>query len=92
MASVIQLHDLKNIDHQWCSVPFVCRWHDIANMSHNKSFFALELANKEETIQFQTVSGFFFYFFHFLRSVNRKLVFQISVTSTKVSDEYAYFD
>uniref|UniRef100_A0A8I3NEW6 Tyrosine-protein phosphatase non-receptor type n=1 Tax=Canis lupus familiaris TaxID=9615 RepID=A0A8I3NEW6_CANLF len=30
------------------------RWHDIANMSHNKSFFALELANKEETIQFQT--------------------------------------
>lgn len=32
------------------------RWHDIANMSHNKSFFALELANKEETIQFQTVS------------------------------------
>lgn len=33
------------------------RWHDIANMSHNKSFFALELASKEETIQFQTVSG-----------------------------------
>lgn len=34
--------------------PVVFRWHDIANMSHNKSFFALELANKEETIQFQT--------------------------------------
>uniref|UniRef100_A0A8C5WWQ9 protein-tyrosine-phosphatase n=1 Tax=Laticauda laticaudata TaxID=8630 RepID=A0A8C5WWQ9_LATLA len=33
---------------------FICRWHDIANMTHNKSFFALELANKEETIQFQT--------------------------------------
>lgn len=32
----------------------VFRWHDIANMSHNKSFFALELTNKEETIQFQT--------------------------------------
>lgn len=36
--------------------PFFSRWHDIANMSHNKSFFALELASKEETIQFQTVS------------------------------------
>lgn len=35
---------------------FFLRWHDIANMSHNKSFFALELASKEETIQFQTVS------------------------------------
>ncbi|XP_030069602.1 tyrosine-protein phosphatase non-receptor type 21 [Microcaecilia unicolor] len=34
--------------------PVVFRWHDIANMSHNKSFFTLELANKEETIQFQT--------------------------------------
>ncbi|XP_036062043.1 tyrosine-protein phosphatase non-receptor type 21 [Onychomys torridus] len=34
--------------------PVVFRWHDIANMSHSKSFFALELANKEETIQFQT--------------------------------------
>ncbi|XP_003787016.1 tyrosine-protein phosphatase non-receptor type 21 isoform X1 [Otolemur garnettii] len=34
--------------------PVIFRWHDIANMSHNKSFFALELANKEETIQFQT--------------------------------------
>ncbi|XP_004635170.1 tyrosine-protein phosphatase non-receptor type 21 [Octodon degus] len=33
--------------------PVIFRWHDIANMSHNKSFFALELANKEETIQFQ---------------------------------------
>ncbi|XP_004376707.1 tyrosine-protein phosphatase non-receptor type 21 [Trichechus manatus latirostris] len=34
--------------------PVIFRWYDIANMSHNKSFFALELANKEETIQFQT--------------------------------------
>ncbi|KAM4853193.1 tyrosine-protein phosphatase non-receptor type 21 [Thomomys bottae] len=34
--------------------PVLFRWHDIANMSHNKSFFALELASKEETIQFQT--------------------------------------
>ncbi|XP_029453610.1 tyrosine-protein phosphatase non-receptor type 21 isoform X2 [Rhinatrema bivittatum] len=34
--------------------PAIFRWHDIANMSHNKSFFTLELANKEETIQFQT--------------------------------------
>uniref|UniRef100_A0A8C8SHG7 Tyrosine-protein phosphatase non-receptor type n=1 Tax=Pelusios castaneus TaxID=367368 RepID=A0A8C8SHG7_9SAUR len=34
--------------------PVIFRWHDIPNMSHNKSFFALELANKEETIQFQT--------------------------------------
>nr|XP_033807382.1 tyrosine-protein phosphatase non-receptor type 21 isoform X2 [Geotrypetes seraphini] len=34
--------------------PVIFRWHDIANMSHNKSFFTLELANKEETIQFQT--------------------------------------
>ncbi|KAJ7345089.1 hypothetical protein JRQ81_001039 [Phrynocephalus forsythii] len=36
--------------------PVLFRWHDIANMSHNKSFFTLELTNKEETIQFQTVS------------------------------------
>ncbi|KAM7323537.1 tyrosine-protein phosphatase non-receptor type 21 [Alexandromys fortis] len=34
--------------------PVVFRWYDIANMSHNKSFFALELASKEETVQFQT--------------------------------------
>ncbi|XP_018418858.1 PREDICTED: tyrosine-protein phosphatase non-receptor type 21 [Nanorana parkeri] len=34
--------------------PVLFRWLDIANMSHNKSFFTLELANKEETIQFQT--------------------------------------
>ncbi|XP_043553221.1 tyrosine-protein phosphatase non-receptor type 21 [Chiloscyllium plagiosum] len=34
--------------------PSVFKWNDIANLSHNKSFFALELANKEETIQFQT--------------------------------------
>uniref|UniRef100_A0A667H4K9 protein-tyrosine-phosphatase n=1 Tax=Lynx canadensis TaxID=61383 RepID=A0A667H4K9_LYNCA len=34
--------------------PVIFRWHDIAHMSHNKSFFALELASKEETIQFQT--------------------------------------
>lgn len=44
------------LEHSQCR-PLLCfRWHDIANMSHNKSFFALELANKEETIQFQTVS------------------------------------
>ncbi|XP_059505064.1 tyrosine-protein phosphatase non-receptor type 21 [Stegostoma tigrinum] len=34
--------------------PSVFKWNDISNLSHNKSFFALELANKEETIQFQT--------------------------------------
>ncbi|OCT65093.1 hypothetical protein XELAEV_18041335mg [Xenopus laevis] len=33
--------------------PIVFRWLDIANMSHNKSFFTLELANKDETTQFQ---------------------------------------
>lgn len=37
------------------SPPF--RWNDINNMTHNKSFFALELANKEDTIQFQTVGS-----------------------------------
>uniref|UniRef100_A0AAQ5Z9A7 Tyrosine-protein phosphatase non-receptor type n=1 Tax=Amphiprion ocellaris TaxID=80972 RepID=A0AAQ5Z9A7_AMPOC len=30
------------------------RWHEINNMSHNRSFFALELANREESVQFQT--------------------------------------
>ncbi|XP_006798513.1 tyrosine-protein phosphatase non-receptor type 21 isoform X2 [Neolamprologus brichardi] len=30
------------------------RWHDINNMSHNRSFFALELANREESVQYQT--------------------------------------
>ncbi|XP_066463683.1 tyrosine-protein phosphatase non-receptor type 21 isoform X1 [Eleutherodactylus coqui] len=34
--------------------PVIFRWMDITNMSHNKSFFTLELASKEETIQFQT--------------------------------------
>uniref|UniRef100_A0A667YXQ7 Tyrosine-protein phosphatase non-receptor type n=1 Tax=Myripristis murdjan TaxID=586833 RepID=A0A667YXQ7_9TELE len=34
--------------------PLVFRWNEINNMSHNKSFFALELANKEESVQFQT--------------------------------------
>ncbi|XP_033893367.3 tyrosine-protein phosphatase non-receptor type 21-like isoform X1 [Acipenser ruthenus] len=34
--------------------PVIFGWNDIANMSHNKSFFALELVNKEETAQFQT--------------------------------------
>uniref|UniRef100_A0AAX7TL76 Tyrosine-protein phosphatase non-receptor type n=1 Tax=Astatotilapia calliptera TaxID=8154 RepID=A0AAX7TL76_ASTCA len=33
------------------------RWHDINNMSHNRSFFALELANREESVQYQTVSN-----------------------------------
>ncbi|KAM9354253.1 tyrosine-protein phosphatase non-receptor type 21 isoform 2-T2 [Pholidichthys leucotaenia] len=30
------------------------RWHEINNMSHNRSFFALELASREESVQFQT--------------------------------------
>ncbi|XP_077587056.1 tyrosine-protein phosphatase non-receptor type 21 isoform X1 [Stigmatopora nigra] len=30
------------------------RWNDINNMSHNRSFFALELLNREESVQFQT--------------------------------------
>lgn len=30
------------------------RWSDINNMSHNRSFFALELSNREESVQFQT--------------------------------------
>ncbi|XP_065796159.1 tyrosine-protein phosphatase non-receptor type 21 isoform X1 [Muntiacus reevesi] len=42
------------VKHKSGRPPAVFRWHDIANMSHNKSLFALELANKEETIQFQT--------------------------------------
>uniref|UniRef100_A0A8C6S6Z8 Tyrosine-protein phosphatase non-receptor type n=1 Tax=Neogobius melanostomus TaxID=47308 RepID=A0A8C6S6Z8_9GOBI len=32
------------------------RWSDINNMTHNRSFFALELSNREESVQFQTVS------------------------------------
>lgn len=34
----------------------VCRWNEINNMSHNRSFFAVELSNREESVQFQTVS------------------------------------
>ncbi|XP_014066537.1 tyrosine-protein phosphatase non-receptor type 21 isoform X1 [Salmo salar] len=34
--------------------PLVFKWNEINNMTHNKSFFALELANKEESMQFQT--------------------------------------
>ncbi|KAI3367619.1 hypothetical protein L3Q82_026458 [Scortum barcoo] len=30
------------------------KWNEINNMSHNRSFFALELANREESVQFQT--------------------------------------
>ncbi|KAM9786714.1 tyrosine-protein phosphatase non-receptor type 21 isoform X2 [Syngnathus typhle] len=30
------------------------RWNEINNMSHNRSFFALELLNREESVQFQT--------------------------------------
>ncbi|CAN9502356.1 unnamed protein product [Ophioblennius macclurei] len=30
------------------------RWHEINNMSHNRSFFALELTTREESVQFQT--------------------------------------
>ncbi|XP_018519140.1 tyrosine-protein phosphatase non-receptor type 21 isoform X2 [Lates calcarifer] len=33
---------------------FLHRWNEINNMSHNRSFFALELANREESVQFQT--------------------------------------
>ncbi|XP_047466810.1 tyrosine-protein phosphatase non-receptor type 21 isoform X2 [Mugil cephalus] len=32
----------------------IFRWHEINNMSHNRSFFALELSNREESVQFQT--------------------------------------
>ncbi|CAH2327986.1 tyrosine- phosphatase non-receptor type 21 isoform X2 [Pelobates cultripes] len=42
------------VKHKNGKPPVVFRWLDIANMSHNKSFFTLELSNKEETIQFQT--------------------------------------
>ncbi|KAM8920984.1 tyrosine-protein phosphatase non-receptor type 21 isoform 2-T2 [Pelodytes ibericus] len=41
------------VKHKNRKPPMVFRWLDIANMSHNKSFFTLELANKEETVQFQ---------------------------------------
>uniref|UniRef100_A0A8C8FR58 Tyrosine-protein phosphatase non-receptor type n=1 Tax=Oncorhynchus tshawytscha TaxID=74940 RepID=A0A8C8FR58_ONCTS len=34
--------------------PLVFKWNEINNMTHNKSFFALELTNKEESVQFQT--------------------------------------
>ncbi|KAM8833924.1 tyrosine-protein phosphatase non-receptor type 21 isoform 1-T1 [Synchiropus picturatus] len=34
--------------------PLLFRWNEINNMTHNRSFFALELANREETVQFQT--------------------------------------
>uniref|UniRef100_A0A7N8Y555 Tyrosine-protein phosphatase non-receptor type n=1 Tax=Mastacembelus armatus TaxID=205130 RepID=A0A7N8Y555_9TELE len=30
------------------------RWNEINSMSHNRSFFALELTNREESVQFQT--------------------------------------
>ncbi|XP_029686359.1 tyrosine-protein phosphatase non-receptor type 21 isoform X1 [Takifugu rubripes] len=30
------------------------RWNEINNMSHNRSFFAVELTNREESVQFQT--------------------------------------
>lgn len=46
----------------WClphlspSLSLPCRWSEINNMSHNRSFFALELSNREESVQFQTVS------------------------------------
>ncbi|XP_068573945.1 tyrosine-protein phosphatase non-receptor type 21 isoform X2 [Cebidichthys violaceus] len=34
--------------------PLSFRWNEINNMSHNRSFFVLELANREESVQFQT--------------------------------------
>ncbi|XP_026789794.1 tyrosine-protein phosphatase non-receptor type 21 isoform X2 [Pangasianodon hypophthalmus] len=42
------------VKHKNGRAPLLFRWNDINNMTHNKSFFALELANKEDTIQFQT--------------------------------------
>lgn len=39
-----------------CALIWLCRWNEINNMSHNRSFFALELTNREESVQFQTVS------------------------------------
>ncbi|XP_030627519.1 tyrosine-protein phosphatase non-receptor type 21 [Chanos chanos] len=42
------------VKHKNGKPPLLFRWSDINNMTHNKSFFALELANKEDTIQFQT--------------------------------------
>uniref|UniRef100_A0A8C1VMD5 Tyrosine-protein phosphatase non-receptor type n=1 Tax=Cyprinus carpio TaxID=7962 RepID=A0A8C1VMD5_CYPCA len=42
------------VKHKNGKAPLIFRWNDINNMTHNKSFFALELANKEDTIQFQT--------------------------------------
>ncbi|XP_053331303.1 tyrosine-protein phosphatase non-receptor type 21 isoform X2 [Spea bombifrons] len=42
------------VKHKNGKPPAVYRWLDITNMTHNKSFFTLELANKEETTQFQT--------------------------------------
>ncbi|KAG8561923.1 hypothetical protein GDO81_015531 [Engystomops pustulosus] len=42
------------VRHKNGRTPVVFRWMDIANMSHNKSFFTLEVASKEETVQFQT--------------------------------------
>lgn len=42
---------------------WLCRWNEINNMSHNRSFFALELANREESVQFQTVSLCCYYTF-----------------------------
>ncbi|XP_068436198.1 tyrosine-protein phosphatase non-receptor type 21 isoform X2 [Clinocottus analis] len=34
--------------------PLSFRWNEINNMSHNRSFFVLELATREESVQFQT--------------------------------------
>uniref|UniRef100_A0AAZ3QQN1 Tyrosine-protein phosphatase non-receptor type n=1 Tax=Oncorhynchus tshawytscha TaxID=74940 RepID=A0AAZ3QQN1_ONCTS len=34
--------------------PLVFKWNEINNMTHNKSFFALELANKEESEDMET--------------------------------------
>ncbi|KTG45890.1 hypothetical protein cypCar_00032150, partial [Cyprinus carpio] len=42
------------VKHKNGKAPLMFQWNDINNMTHNKSFFALELANKEDTIQFQT--------------------------------------
>uniref|UniRef100_A0A8C6Q2U9 protein-tyrosine-phosphatase n=1 Tax=Nothobranchius furzeri TaxID=105023 RepID=A0A8C6Q2U9_NOTFU len=34
--------------------PLLFRWDEINNMTHNRSFFALELTNREESVQYQT--------------------------------------
>ncbi|XP_041927588.1 tyrosine-protein phosphatase non-receptor type 21 isoform X1 [Alosa sapidissima] len=51
---IVSCLDAIIVKHKNGKPPLIFRWNDINNMTHNKSFFALELANKEDTIQFQT--------------------------------------